>query len=165
MQVDLRKNGLEKHTDVMLLLKSAAQATNCKLILVDTDLNSSDPDKEGEETVESQEGEEGEEVEKEELQALEGQNGRVMTTVMPPGAVTGAPAPAPWPASASVLTPAPVQAPASISAPNQCGTSTTDTVRPHMKQPLSPRVSLVGLAALRRRFESPSATPSADYDA
>ena len=39
-----------------LLLESAAQATNCKLILVDAD-------REGKETVERQEGEEGEEGE------------------------------------------------------------------------------------------------------
>ena len=98
-----------------------------------------------------------------EQQSLEGQKGRITTTAMPSGAEAGAPAPAPWLASASLLIPA--SSPASISAPNPYGTYTADTAHPHMKKPLSPHVSLV--AARKNRFESPSAIPNgnADYDA
>ena len=46
MQVDLSQNSLEK--DAKVLLKSAAQAANCMLILDDSD-------REGEETLETQE--------------------------------------------------------------------------------------------------------------
>jgi hypothetical protein len=154
MQVDLSQNSLEK--DAKVLLKSAAQAANCMLILDDSD-------REGEETLETQERTEGEEVDTVEQQSLEGQKGRITTTAMPSGAEAGAPAPAPWLASASLLIPA--SSPASISAPNPYGTYTADTAHPHMKKPLSPHVSLV--AARKNRFESPSAIPNgnADYDA
>ena len=151
MQVDLSANSLTR--DAKLLLKSAAQAANCTLMLDDS------------ETVERQERKEREEVDTVEKQGLEGQKGPATTAVMPSGAEAGAPALHPCPSSASLLIPASAtaSATASISAHNPYGTYTADTARPHMKKSLSPRVSLV--AVRKKRFESLSVTPNADYDA